>query len=138
VPIRVNQLGASVEKDFQFPTGKGDIHDMGPSRGGLTDVVLAWVEFDGVGSKTRKRVPGAVLCEAERLECLLFGENDPHLAEVWAKPLAGGAWAVGLFNRDASTQPVKVTWGSLGLRGSLHVRDLCRSPCLNESGHDLL
>ncbi len=26
----------------------------------------------------RKRVPGDVLCEAERLECLLFGEYDPH------------------------------------------------------------
>jgi len=26
----------------------------------------------------RKRVPGHVLCEAERLECLLFGEYDPH------------------------------------------------------------
>jgi len=26
----------------------------------------------------RKRVPGDVLREAERLECLLFGEYDPH------------------------------------------------------------
>jgi len=26
----------------------------------------------------RKRVPGDVLSEAERLECLLFGEYDPH------------------------------------------------------------
>jgi hypothetical protein len=26
----------------------------------------------------RKRVPGDVLCEAERLECLLFGEYDPY------------------------------------------------------------
>lgn len=26
----------------------------------------------------RKRVPGDVLWEAERLECLLFGEYDPH------------------------------------------------------------
>jgi alpha-galactosidase len=45
-------------------------------------------------------------------------------AEVWAKPLAGGGWAVGLFNRDASAQRVTVTWGSLGLSGSHHVRDL--------------
>jgi hypothetical protein len=26
----------------------------------------------------RQRVPGDVLWEAERLECLLFGEYDPH------------------------------------------------------------
>lgn len=26
----------------------------------------------------RKRVPGDVLSEAERLECLLFGDYDPH------------------------------------------------------------
>ena len=26
----------------------------------------------------RKRMPGDVVCEAERLECLLFGEYDPH------------------------------------------------------------
>jgi hypothetical protein len=27
----------------------------------------------------RKRVPGRVLSEADRLECLFFGEFDPHL-----------------------------------------------------------
>jgi alpha-galactosidase len=33
--------------------------------------------------------------------------------EVWAKPLAGNARAVGLFNRSASTQSVTVNWADL-------------------------
>jgi alpha-galactosidase len=44
--------------------------------------------------------------------------------EVWARPLAGGAWAVGLFNRGA--QPAKVTLklSEIGVTGKVKVRDL--------------
>jgi len=46
-------------------------------------------------------------------------------AEVWARPLADGSWAVGLLNRDAAaTRPIKVLWSDLGLRGGCVVRDL--------------
>ncbi len=44
--------------------------------------------------------------------------------EVWAKPLADGAMAVGLFNRGESTNPVTVSFQNLGLGGSAMVRDL--------------
>jgi len=45
-------------------------------------------------------------------------------SEVWAKPLAGGAWAVGLFNRGPETAKVTVHWKDIGLSGRRRVRDL--------------
>jgi len=44
--------------------------------------------------------------------------------EVWAKPLADGSTAVGLFNRGESTNPVTVSFRDIGVRGSARVRDL--------------
>ena len=46
--------------------------------------------------------------------------------EVWARPLADGSLAVGLFNRDEMDMKVGVTWGELGVRGKQAVRDLWR------------
>ena len=44
--------------------------------------------------------------------------------EVWAKALADGGMAVGLFNRGESTNPVTVSFKDLGLSGSAQVRNL--------------
>jgi alpha-galactosidase len=44
--------------------------------------------------------------------------------EVWAKPLAGGALAVGLFNRGAAGAQVTARWSDLAIQGSKNVRDL--------------
>jgi alpha-galactosidase len=44
--------------------------------------------------------------------------------EVWMRPLDGGAYAVGLFNRGASATDVRLAWTDLKLRGPLQVRDL--------------
>jgi alpha-galactosidase len=45
--------------------------------------------------------------------------------EVWAKPLADGSYAVGLFNRGAATAKVTATWNGIGMApGSHAVRDL--------------
>jgi alpha-galactosidase len=46
--------------------------------------------------------------------------------EVWARPLADGTMAVGLFNRDLVPRTVTVRWSDLGLAGSQPVRDLWR------------
>jgi alpha-galactosidase len=46
--------------------------------------------------------------------------------EVWARPLADGSLAVGLFNRDEMDMKVGVTWTELGLTGKQKVRDLWR------------
>ena len=44
--------------------------------------------------------------------------------EVWGKPLRGGAWAVGLFNRGEEPAQVTVRWSQLGMGGRPHVREL--------------
>jgi alpha-galactosidase len=44
--------------------------------------------------------------------------------EVWTKPLAGGAIAVGLFNRGPQTASMTVQWTDLGLKSNPKVRDL--------------
>jgi len=44
--------------------------------------------------------------------------------EVWAKPLADGSYAVGLFNRGESANPVVLQLKDIGISGSAHVRDL--------------
>ncbi len=44
--------------------------------------------------------------------------------EVWAKPLADGSYAVGLFNRGESANPVSLELKDIGFHGSAKVRDL--------------
>lgn len=44
--------------------------------------------------------------------------------EVWARPLADGAEAVGLFNRGATSAKITATISDLKLNGSFTVRDL--------------
>jgi alpha-galactosidase len=44
--------------------------------------------------------------------------------EVWSRPLEGGSFAVGLFNRGATPAEVSVKWSDLKISGSRRVRDL--------------
>jgi alpha-galactosidase len=44
--------------------------------------------------------------------------------EVWARPLAGGDWAVALFNRGESPATIAANWSELKLSGKHKVRDL--------------
>jgi alpha-galactosidase len=44
--------------------------------------------------------------------------------EIWARPLADGTMAVGLFNRGLAPRTVTARWADLGLRGRQPVRDL--------------
>lgn len=44
--------------------------------------------------------------------------------EVWARPLADGRLAVGLFNRSEEMQTVTAQWSDLGLTGRRLVRDV--------------
>jgi alpha-galactosidase len=44
--------------------------------------------------------------------------------ELWARPLADGTMAVGLFNQGLGAAPVTVRWSDLGMQGSQAVRDL--------------
>jgi alpha-galactosidase len=57
--------------------------------------------------------------------------------EVWAKPLAGGDQAVGLFNRAAAPAQVIVKWSDLGLQGApSRARDLWAHTDLKLDGGD--
>jgi alpha-galactosidase len=46
--------------------------------------------------------------------------------EIWAKDMADGTKAVGLFNRSETATTVEVKWSDLGLKGKHSVRDLWR------------
>jgi alpha-galactosidase len=46
--------------------------------------------------------------------------------EVWAKDMADGSKAIGLFNRGEDEAPVTANWTDLGLQGKQVVRDLWR------------
>ena len=49
------------------------------------------------------------------------------MTEVWARPLADGAWAVALFNRGSERTTVATNWErDLGKKGAPKVRDLWR------------
>jgi alpha-galactosidase len=54
-------------------------------------------------------------------------------AQVWAKKLQDGSWAVGLFNLNAwNTQNITVQWSDMELSGRLQVRDLWRQKNLGQ------
>jgi alpha-galactosidase len=83
-----------------------DLRSVAPSiLGILTNKEVIAVDQDALG-KQAKRV-----------------SKDGDL-EVWARPLAGGAYAVGLFNRGDSASKVVARWSDIGLSGQARVRDL--------------
>jgi alpha-galactosidase len=52
--------------------------------------------------------------------------------EVWAKTMADGTLAVGLFNRGNTNKGVTVNWSDIGLTGQCQVRDLWRQKDLGK------
>jgi alpha-galactosidase len=44
--------------------------------------------------------------------------------EVWSRPLAGGAWALGLFNRGRYPQTIRISIAALDFRFGAKVRDV--------------
>jgi alpha-galactosidase len=44
--------------------------------------------------------------------------------EIWAKPLADGSHAVGLFNRTEAAYPMTLDFSMIGTSGSVNIRDL--------------
>ena len=60
------------------------------------------------------------------------GDPATGFLEIWAKDLADGSKAVGLFNRGDDNAPVTATWSDLGLSGRQTVRDLWRQKDLGQ------
>jgi alpha-galactosidase len=55
------------------------------------------------------------------------GQGNKHMAnQVWARELAGGSRAVGLFNLGDEPATVTARWSDIGLAGRQVVRDLWR------------
>jgi alpha-galactosidase len=50
--------------------------------------------------------------------------GDIRALQVWARPLADGGHAVGLFNLGANTAKITAKWSDIGIKGSRKVRDL--------------
>jgi len=55
----------------------------------------------------------------------VFADQNSN-TEVWARPLADGSLAVGLFNLSEKEQEITVNWNQLGIYGQQLVRDLWR------------
>ena len=49
---------------------------------------------------------------------------DEGPLEIWARPLADGSQAVGLFNRGESVLPITLKLEQIGFAGEVHLRDL--------------
>ena len=49
---------------------------------------------------------------------------DEGPLEIWARPLADGSQAVGLFNRGESVLPITLKLSQIGFSGEVHLRDL--------------
>lgn len=50
--------------------------------------------------------------------------SNGHRLDIWARPLADGTMAVGLFNRGVEPHEITARWEDLGLSGGQPVRDL--------------
>jgi alpha-galactosidase len=57
--------------------------------------------------------------------------------EIWTRPLADGALAVGVFNRSAQSNTVTVDWAELGLKRPKRLRDVWRAVDLNPAPDQL-
>jgi alpha-galactosidase len=82
---------------------------------------LSKMDPDSLAILTNKEVIG-VDQDPQGIQGHRISEEGP--LEVWAKPLADGAYAVGLFNRGESENPISLDLAELGIHGAAQVRDL--------------
>ena len=82
---------------------------------------LSKMDPDSLAILTNKEVIG-VDQDPQGIQGHRISEEGP--LEVWAKSLADGAYAVGLFNRGESENPISLDLAELGIHGAAQVRDL--------------
>lgn len=68
--------------------------------------------------------PEIIAIDQDRLGKQAKRIRDDGDLEVFARPLADGAWAIGLLNRSEKPATMKVLWNELGLSGTWQVRDV--------------
>lgn len=83
----------------------------------LTNAEVIAVDQDALG---RQAVP-------------VFQQGD---TEVWAKDMADGSKAIGLFNRGNHETEVTARWSDLGIHGRHTIRDLWRQKNLGKFDHE--
>jgi alpha-galactosidase len=66
---------------------------------------------------------------------MVYKAPDRNL-QVWARPLADGSKAVGLFNLEEMPAKVAAPWTALGITGKQTVRDLWRQKDLGKFGNE--
>jgi len=85
------------------------------------------------GNDLRNVPPGILEILTNREVIAVNQDKDGHQGrrvaqdgekEVWARPLSGGAIAVGLFNRASAEARINVKWADLGIKARPNVRDL--------------
>jgi alpha-galactosidase len=107
-----------------------DLRSMTPEiRDILTNKDVIAVDQDELGKSGVRVGPpaatSAALTAAQNLNAAIAaGAGAAGGTEVWVRPLAKGAYAIGLFNLGSTPAEVSVKWADLKVKGPFAVRDL--------------
>ncbi len=102
-----------------------DLRDMKPSiLEVLTNREVIAVDQDKLGKQAVRVSPPTTAEERDSVSKTMRGSTTGGSIQVFARPLADGGHAVGLFNLGDSTAKVTARWNDIGITGSHKVRDL--------------
>jgi alpha-galactosidase len=92
----------------------------------LAAPLVAGNDLRAMTSTTRDLLTNAEVIEIDQDRAGTQGRRVAKTGtrEVWARPLADGSTAVGLFNRGSASAEIVARWSELGLDGRRRVRDL--------------
>jgi alpha-galactosidase len=102
-----------------------DLRDMKPEiLEILTNKEAIAVDQDKLGKQAVRVSPPVPADEAATISAKEGRSTTGGDLQVFARPLADGGRAVGLFNLSAATAKVTAKWSDIGIKGSHKVRDL--------------
>jgi len=90
----------------------------------LTNKEVIAIDQDKLGKQAVRVSPPVPADEAATVSVKQGKSTTGGDLQVFARPLADGGWAVGLFNLSAETAKVTAKWSDIGIKGSHKVRDL--------------
>ncbi len=102
-----------------------DLRDMTPAiKEILTNREVIAVDQDKLGKQAVRVSPPVPAAERPPCQPPQGGSTTGGDIQVFARPLADGGHAVGLFNLGAAPAKVTAKWSDIGIKGSHKVRDL--------------
>jgi len=102
-----------------------DLRDMKPSiLEILTNKEVIALDQDKLGKQAVRVNPPTTAEEKDSVSKTQRGSTTGGLLQVFARPLADGGHAVGLFNLGDAPAKVTAKWSDVGITGSHKVRDL--------------